>query len=92
MGTFALPCRARRALTVRSCHDILTSSSDPIDLTALPPDEAEAHARRIYNCLPEDAQVSVEDDVALIDIPEESAQRAGRAIETHERDSVAMTS
>jgi hypothetical protein len=72
--------------------DILTSASDPIDLTALPKDEAEAHVRRIYDSVPEDAQVSVEDDVATIDIPKESAQRAGRAMETHERDSVATIS
>ena len=65
--------------------DILTSASDPIDLTALPKDEAEAHVRRIYGFLPEDAQVSVEDNVAVIDIPEESAQRAQRAMEMHER-------
>jgi tetratricopeptide (TPR) repeat protein len=64
--------------------DILTSPSDPIDLTALPSDKAEARMRRICHFLPEDARVSVDDDVATIDIPEESAQRAGRAMETHE--------
>lgn len=72
--------------------DILTSASDPIDLTPLPPGEAEAHVRRIYDLLPEDAPASVEDDVALIDIPKESAQRAGRAMESYERDSVATIS
>ena len=72
-------------LIVIRLADILTSASDPIDLAALPQDEAEAHVRRNYDFLPEDAQVSVEDDVATIDIPEESAQRAGRAMETHER-------
>ncbi|MFN2230576.1 MAG: hypothetical protein ACK2VA_12460 [Anaerolineae bacterium] len=79
-------------LIVIRLADILTSASDPIDLTALPPDEAEAHVRCIYDLLPEDAQVSVEDDVATIDIPKENAQRAGRAMETHERDSVATIS
>jgi hypothetical protein len=79
-------------LIVICLADILTSASDPIDLTALPPDEAEAYVRRICDFLADNVRVSAKDDVATIDIPEESAQRAGRAMETHERDSVAAIS
>jgi hypothetical protein len=84
--------RAYMPTLVIRLADILTLPSDPTDLTALPPDEVRTHVRRIYGFLPKDAQVSAEDDVAVIDIPQESAQRAGRAVETHERDSLATIS
>jgi hypothetical protein len=61
--------------------DILTSASDPTDLTALSKDEAEAHVRRIYGFLREDAQVPVEDDVDVW-----ASQERGRCGQVPEQD------
>jgi len=73
-------------LIVIRLADILTSPSDPVDLTALPPDKTAAHVRRIYDFLPGDAQVSVKDEVATMKPPGISwsrPSRSNRTIPTH---------
>ncbi|MHC4616938.1 MAG: tetratricopeptide repeat protein [Planctomycetota bacterium] len=66
-------------------EDILTSPKNPVDLASLPAEEAVAHVRQVYDFLPDTADISIADGVVTIVVPDASAERAGQALQNHQR-------
>jgi len=66
-------------------EDILTDPENPIDLTALPTDEAIQHLTEIYSFLPPESDISITDDLVTLTIPEQDDYRAREALRTYER-------
>ena len=56
-------------------EDVLTDPQDPIDLTALPPDEAIQHLTEIYSFLPPESDIAITDDLVTLTIPEQDDYR-----------------
>jgi hypothetical protein len=65
--------------------DILTSPKNPIDLTSLPARETIAHIKQVYDFLPKAADISIAEGVVTVVVPDASADRAGQALQKHQR-------
>ena len=65
--------------------DVFTDPENPIDLTALPADEAVHHLTEIYSFLPPGSDVSVTGDLVTLTIPEPDDYRAREALGTYDR-------
>jgi tetratricopeptide (TPR) repeat protein len=70
MSTFIIPL-----------FDIVTDPANPIDLEALPVEEAEEVVRELYGFLSPLVEVSVQAGMAVITLPEENERKAERALE-----------
>jgi tetratricopeptide (TPR) repeat protein len=66
-------------------EDVLISPENPVDLASLPIEEAIAHIKQVYGFLPDAADISVADGVVTIVVPDASAERAGQALQNHQR-------
>ena len=62
-------------------QDILTDPDNPVDLTALPEAEAVERIKQTYGYWGSLLDVRIEDGIAVIDLPDENANRAGAALD-----------
>lgn len=65
--------------------DIIINPEEDIDLRSLPKEEAIRQIKKSYGFLSSAIDVSIEDDVAVINVPEERARPVNQALDTYAR-------